>query len=488
MRMNVFILFLLVLGTSLCAVSEQPPLNIGEKVQLMRKRGQTCAGGISKKLGVYIISIVEFEHGNNISRQEVTELAIAQAKKEIAAFIGQEMSSKDKVGTVIESVDGQTQSKEFYESISTMQVNQFLRGVVLYEMHETAKGLSIVCFATGRTMDMAREMEAQMAQNPPGTVSATGFAYVVDNRIDLAKQQSLHAALRSAVEQVLGTSLASNTQVQNNEKIQSKIFAHASGFVEEYRIVSESERDGNYQTVIYAKVSKNKLLDSYSAYLKSFGDPAFLLVTDNKELYQTFTKFFIGLGLKMTADENNADYIIDAMGDYRSIVHPASGIAGIQLSLWIRISDANTQKELLSQKNDPTRSAVFHSSGERQKDIATEKAFAQIRTPLHEALNQMIGSMTASGREITVVIDNFSAAYSEVLPQFCKALEMVPGCRNVNHKVDLIAQTATISADYQGKTDDLYMFLENRLKEEISETRLIPKVTAIETNRIEMSY
>lgn len=488
MRRNISIFFLFLLGISLCVVSEQPSLDISEKVLQMKKRGQTCGGGMSKKFGVYIISVVDVELENDFSRQEMTELAIAQAKKEIAAFIGQEISAKDTVGTVEKSVDGQTQSKEFYESLSTIQVNQFLHGVVLYEIQETAKGLSVVCFATGKTMDMAREMEAQMAQNPPGTVSASGFAYIVNNRIDVAKQQSLLAALRSAVEQVLGTSLASNTQVQNNEKIQSKIFAHASGFVDEYRIVGEAERDSNYQTVVYATVSKNKLLDSYQAYLKSFGDPAFLLVTDNLELYQTFTKFFVGLGLKMTADEKSVDYIIDAMGDYRSIVHPASGVSGIQLSLWIRISDAHTKRELLSQKNDPRRSAVFHSVGERQKDIATEKAFAQIRTPLHEALNQMIGNMAASGREITVFIDNFSAAYSEALAQLCKALEMVPGCENVNKKIDLIAQTATISADYQGKTDDLYLFLENQLKQEVSEERFIPKATAIETNRIEMSY
>lgn len=488
MRRNISIFFLFLLGISLCVASEQSAMDIHGKVQQMKQNGQICGGGTSAQHGIFIICIVEVEQENDTSRQEMTELAIAQAKKEIASFIGQEISSKDTVGTVVESNDGQTQSIEFYESLASIQISQFLRGVVVYEIQETAKGLSVVCFATGRTMDMAREMAAQMAQNPPGTVSATGFAYVVNNRVDVAKQQSLHAALRSAVEQVLGTSLASNTQIQNNAKIQSKIFAHASGFVEEYRIISESERDSNYQTLVYATVSKNKLLDSYQAYLKSFGDPAFLLVTDNLELYQTFTRFFVGLGLKMTADEKNADYIIDAMGDYRSIVHPASGVPGIQLSLWIRISDAHTQKELLSQKNDPRRSAVFHAVGERQKDLATEKAFAQMRTPLHEALNQMIGNMTASGREITVVIDNFSAAYSEALAQFCKALEMVPGCGNINKKIDLIAQTATISADYQGKTDDLYLFLENQLKEEVSEERFIPKVTAIETNRIEMSY
>lgn len=482
----VFLLFLI--GLTFCEGSEQMAQELARKILEMRQRGQSCGGGVSKKHGVYIISLVDVELDSDSSQQEMMELALAQGKKEIAAFIGQEMSARDSVETVLETVDNQTQSKELYSFFSSVEIKQFLRGVVLYEIQPTSKGISAACFVTGRTADMSRELEEQIAQNPPGTVAAVGFAYVVDQRIDMAKQQSVQAALRSAVEQVLGTTVASNTQIQDNEKIRSKIFAHASGFVEEYRIVSESERAGVYQTLVYAKVSKNKLLDSYQAYLKSFGDPAFLLVTDNKELYQTFTKFFIGLGLKMTGEENNADYIIDAMGDYRAIVHPASGIPGVQLSLWIRISDAITQKELLSQKNDPSRSAVFHSSGERQKDIATEKAFAQMRKPLHEALNQMIGGMTASGREITVVIANFSEAYLEALEIFCKALEMVPGCGNLNKKIDLIGQTVSISADYQGKIDDLYMFLENRLTKDINDRRLIPKITAVSTNRLEMSF
>ena len=160
---------------------------------------------------------------------------------------------------------------------------------------------------------------------------------------------------------------------------------------------------------------------------------------------------------------------------------------GVQLSLWIRISDANTGRELLSQKNDPRRSAVFHASGERQKEIATEKAFAQIREPLHRELNRMIGQMASAGREITVVIDNYSTAYSEALELFCKVLEQVPGCGNVNRKIDAVSQTVTVTADYQGKMDDLADFLKARLRKEMPQKSWIPAVTAVETNRLQLT-
>ena len=476
----------MLVGGMLCAA--EASFDVRTRVQQMLEDGQSCAGGISKESGAYVISLIELELDRGMSKAEAAELALVQGKREIAAFIGQEVSAHEHAETRVEDVNGKTESQEFYESMISVDIKQFLRGVVLYEVQNTEKGIRAICLVTGRTMDASRKLQEQIAGLPPNTVSAVGIAYVVDGRIDLAKQQSLQSALRAAVEQVLGTTLASNTQMQDNEKVRSRIFAHAAGFVEEYRIVEEGPADGSYRTAIYARVAKDKLLDSYSAYLKSFGDPRFCLRSSNRDLYQTFAKFFVGLGLKLSADENKADYLIDAVGDYRQLRHPASGANGIQLSLWIRISDANTGRELLSQKNDPRQSAVFHASGDRQKEIATEKAFAQIREPLHKELNRMIGQMASAGREVTIVIDNYSAAYAEALALLCKALEMVPGCGNVNRKIDAIAQTVTISADYQGKMEDLAEALKYRMQKEIPQKNWIPSVIAVETNRLQLAY
>lgn len=473
-------------GAVLCAA--EASFDVRACVKQMQEDGQTCAGGVSEEFGAYVIVLVDLELDGKISNAEASELALAQGKKEIAAFIGQEVSASDRVETRVEDVNGKTESREFYESMTSVNVNQFLRGVSLYDIQRTEKGIRAVCFVTSRTMDLSRKLQEQIAKAPPDTVSAIGVAYVVEGRLDLAKQQSLQSALRSAVEQVLGTSLAANTQVQDNERARSRIFAHAAGFVEEYRVIEEGPGEGCYRTAIYARVAKDKLLESYSAYLKSFGDPVFCLRCDNQDLYQTFAKFFVGLGLKLSPDESKADYLIDAIGDYRQLRHPASGVSGIQLSLWIRISDANTGRELLSQKNDPRRAAVFHASGERQKEIATEKAFAQIREPLHKELNRMIGQMASSGREVTVVIDNYSDAYAEALELLCKALEMVPGCSNVNRRIDAVSQTVTISADYQGKMEDLADALRFRLQREIPQKSWIPSIVAVETNRLQMAY
>ena len=70
----------------------------------------------------------------------------------------------------------------------------------------------------------------------------------------------------------------------------------------------------------------------------------------------------------------------------------------------------------------------------------------------------------------------------------CKVLEQVPGCGNVNRKIDAVSQTVTVTADYQGKMDDLADFLKARLRKEMPQKSWIPAVTAVETNRLQLTY
>lgn len=485
--MKTWMLFML-FATIFCKSIYAAPLNIPAKIEQMRKNEQVRIGGWADNTGVYVISLVNVPITEKVNAAEAAEIALANGKKEIAAFLGQEMSSSSESTTEETTNNDKTELKEFYKSVKRIDVNQFLRGVVLYQVQTAGNELQAVCLVTGKTIDMSNELQAKIAELPPGTVGAVGIAIIIDNRTDLAKTQALNAALRLAIEQVLGTTVAATTQVQDNEKVRAKIFSHAAGFVDEYRVVEDGVANGNYRTAIIAKISKDKLLDSYRSYMKSFGDPQFFIRTSNNELYLTFTKFFSGIGLKVIADQKSADYIIDAIGEFRRLKHPASGDEGVQLSLWIRIYDAKNNQELLSQKNDPTKSAVFYSSGDRQNDIAAEKAFKQMRKPLHEAINKMIGNMAIAGRSVSIIIDNYSDAYSQALEQIFKSLAMVPGCSDLNRKVDAIAQTVTITANYQGKMDDLEMFLRSRMEKDISSPKMIPKTKSIETNQLILNY
>ena len=454
-------------------------LDIRKRAEQMEKHGQQCAGGFSKKFGVYIISVFSMEKDTTLKTREISELAILNGRKNIAAFIGQEMSTSQEVVS--------TPEYEKYKSTIKTNVNEFLRGVVLYDIKETAKDYRIVCFATGRTMDMAAELKKQISSVPHGTVAATGIAYVERNRVDIAKQNSLQNALRLAVEEVLGTEITAVSQAQDDSRIRSRIYANSSGFVEHYRVINESLTDGCYKTVLYAKVSRERLLKSYASYMKALGNPEFYLKTENLELYQTFVKFFTDLGLKMTSDRKNADYIIDAFGQYRNVIHPLSRRSGTQLSLWIRISDTGTGQELLSQKNDPRQASAFTGTPERQLEISTQKAFAQIRMPLHKSLNNMVNKMFSNGRDVTITIKKYHSGLADTLDCISETLENMPGLMVQNKKIS--GDRVIFSALYRGRMDDLEYFLRNALNNGINRNKkTILKTSELSTNQLVLTF
>lgn len=457
------------------------------------KAGQNLACGKAADVGFWIVSRAEVVPEPGMSANEVNELGLALAKKEIAAFFGTTVKSRESASSVVtvEVKNGVETSSvaDVVKEALTVDVNQFLRGVAVYRTVKKDKAVEVYCYTSMRIINAAGEMAKMKAQLPPDTVAALGLAAASGTEsVQILREKALASAKRFAVEQVLGSAVAANTQVQDSTKIHSRIYASAAGFVEEFRIVSEGTTPDGYVVKIVAKVARNKLLNNYTAFMKAMGDPGFAVVTNQKDLYMSLCDFFSGLGVRVVADDKTADYIIEAMGDFRRLVHPATRISGVQLSLWIRIMNPRTGQELFAIKNDPKQAAVFHATGERQVELAAQKAFAQVKKPLHAKLNQLLGKMSATGREIQVVIDNYSESFAKELNIIVKAVEGVPGCSNVNLKVDDISQTATISANYTATMEALADFLKSRLAKDIEYPVRRPKVKSLSTNVLHMTY
>ncbi len=476
-----------VLPTGSNPAKKLPKFDIAKKVEQILAEERTIAGGFNENTGVYVISVVRLNQPS-LTQDELSELALTRGKKEIAAFIGQEIKANEKMEYSESQINDKTEMKSFFSSVIELDVNQMLNGVTLYKIWKDGEETVAICYLSGKTADMSTKLKEQIAKLPPDTVGVQGLAVIDDELITTAKDKALHAALRNAVEQVLGTTLAGNTQVQDNEKVRSRIFSQSKGFVEEYRIISEKASDGYYHIELVAKIAKNKLLDSYSSYLKQMGDPEFFIRTSNDELYLTFVKFFEGLGLKMTADENKAAYIIDAIGFFKKVEHPIEKIPGTQLNLWIRIFDARSGQEVLAQKNDPRKAVSFTSSGTRQKNIAIEKAFKQIKKPLHQSLNDMIAKMTSNGRGIIIKLENYNPAYLNSVTNLCRALGYVIGNDTVAYKIDGEKGNVIIFANYFGQMVDLERFWRDRIAKDYGNTIKVPDTISIETNELKMKY
>ncbi len=462
------------------------------EIAQMRSAGKQQKLGESADTGFYIICIEEVPVEDGINDHMARELALAQAKRTIAGFFKTEVDSsltQTKEVTVL-AEDGHENAliREMTMESTRIDIGQLLKGVIVYQAEHRENGLEVICFLSRKIADAATEMKEAMDELPPDTVRAVGLAMLGNSSLDTARDNALQMAKRQAVEQILGSTVASTTQVQDADQIRAKIFASSGGFIETYRIVEESSMSDAYRVTIVATVARKKLLSDYSAHLKALGNPGFYIRTDHRELYGIFVKFFAELGLRLVTEREAADYVIDAIGEYRHLKHPASGRDGVQLGLWIRVFDAVNDRELLMQRNDSTRSAVFHASGERQKEIAAQKAFEQIKEPLHQALNRLIGKMSASGREVEIVLDRYSDIFSDELAVITAGVGMIPGCSPASVKIDGIGMRAVLTVEYVGAMDALEHFLRTVMQKEIQKQTRIPKTVSISTNRLELSF
>jgi tetratricopeptide (TPR) repeat protein len=94
-------------------------------------------------------------------------------------------------------------------------------------------------------------------QSNARTIEAEGLGYSRDG--------ATQAALRSAVEQCIGVSLAARTVIENQTTISDKILSHVSGYVSTFSVLSESSEYGLIKIRVSADVSMKKLDDDLAA-------------------------------------------------------------------------------------------------------------------------------------------------------------------------------------------------------------------------------
>ena len=250
----------------------------------------------------------------------------------------------------------------------------------------------MVCVTTENMADEAILLRAAQEQyGEEGVVASVGEA--------TAREMALQKALRGAVEQVLGTLVVGYDKMSSESDFQRKFFSGTDGVVDTYRVTAEKKVATGVRLEVVAKVSKKNLLDNYANYMKFLGDPAFYIDSSSPDLASHFTEFFTEMGIRITTDPYQAQFVIHCSGTYREVKHPATGRVGTQLSLRFRVQ-ANKQSEvLIDMKNDPRKSASFLANAERRAEVCSKKAFAQMKDPLHEKIQAMVGKLVSRQME-----------------------------------------------------------------------------------------
>ena len=369
------------------------PAAVDEAVKQMQADGAEVRAGCTKSLGVFVVASGTAEITG--SKAKAKTVARVNAVKNLAGYFGTDIANITKNAYTESTVNGQAEIKEFFSSVTESKVKELLKGVQDYGTDSDGDTITAIVYLTTKGVDKSAELQAAMnALGDEGTVQAVGEGRTHDVAVQLA--------LRSAVEQVVGTMVVGETKISDNEAVRNKIFSGAEGFVDEYRITAEATVAVGTRIEIIARVSKKKILDSYRVYLKALGDPVFYLECtssdsdgEDKQISARFGQFFRNLGFKISKTPEGADYCINASGSYRRVKNPMDeNEVFTQYSMIIKVL-SKSGEELLSLPNNPRKSAVSLGDPEREREICAEKAFKQMEKPVHEAINGMIARMMA---------------------------------------------------------------------------------------------
>ena len=369
------------------------PAAVDEAVKQMQADGAEVRAGCTKSLGVFVVASGTAEITG--SKAKAKTVARVNAVKNLAGYFGTDIANITKNAYTESTVNGQAEIKEFFSSVTESKVKELLKGVQDYGTDSDGDTITAIVYLTTKGVDKSAELQAAMnALGDEGTVQAVGEGRTHDVAVQLA--------LRSAVEQVVGTMVVGETKISDNEAVRNKIFSGAEGFVDEYRITAEATVSVGTRIEIIARVSKKKILDSYRVYLKALGDPVFYLECtssdsdgEDKQISARFGQFFRNLGFKISKTPEGADYCINASGSYRRVKNPMDeNEVFTQYSMIIKVL-SKSDEELLSLPNNPRKSAVSLGDPEREREICAEKAFKQMEKPVHEAINGMIARMMA---------------------------------------------------------------------------------------------
>lgn len=100
----------------------------------------------------------------------------------------------------------------------------------------------------------SRQLSPSVSDNTSGDVE------LVVTGDGSTKEKATLSALRSALEQVYGTMVSSNTKILNDELVKDEIVSISTGIVKKYTYLSEKEVGGRFYVVVKALVTPQKLI------------------------------------------------------------------------------------------------------------------------------------------------------------------------------------------------------------------------------------
>ncbi|WP_224246069.1 flagellar assembly protein T N-terminal domain-containing protein [Hyalangium gracile] len=351
--------------------------------------------------------------------------------------------------------------------------------------------LTVLCYLAA-TVALAGDKQPELV-----TQEATGEAAIVDNNRDKAFQDAKNAALREAVEQVVGVLVSSTTLTANNQLISDRILSRSDGYVRKYDVLEKQEDKGVVRVKVRAQVGTAQLdrdLQAVRALIDRLAGGRLLIVLQEQSagpdkvitqtnvlsqiLAETFQKdgwriidpafaagkleVSSGVSLltpekKVIQDLRSADYIITGTVTMRheppNAAFPLSGYYPVtgEFELKVFATDSGTQIAHLSDGFNSQGVSVSVSYERTAHSIAKTRG-QKIVDEVRKAVVNHLSSSEQNGKAVVVTVLGL-ADYASV-GEFKKLLaQAVTGLRDVKQG-DFVKGKATFDAFFVGTTDD----------------------------------
>ncbi len=145
------------------------------------------------------------------------------------------------------------------------------------------------------------------------TVTAEGVEAVVAGDMAITRDRAINDALRKAVEQAVGTLVSAETRVQNFKLLNDEIYTKTEGYVRNYRIISERQKESFYVVTIQASIETGPIkekLDALRVLQQQVGKPRLMILIAEQNIGKLSYAYWWGQGRGEQADLTIAENTI----------------------------------------------------------------------------------------------------------------------------------------------------------------------------------
>jgi len=163
------------------------------------------------------------------------------------------------------------------------------------------------------------------------STTAEGVGVIKSGNKAMARDQAIRDGQRIAVEQAVGTMVASETLVQNYEVLRDQIYSQTQGYIKDYTIIEEKEEGSLYRVTLKAQVARGSLENDLMALgmlMQRKEMPRIMLMVAEQNVGMHYYSFWWGLKSEQTDLSVTESVLMEQLGQKGFVLVDPSVKAG----------------------------------------------------------------------------------------------------------------------------------------------------------------